>query len=95
MDGNQGARASLESYIAGLEFADELVVLRKDLTTSQAALQRATKYALDRNLKINTTKTKMFVISASQAERIPKLSGQTIKVTTDFKYLGFTTLPDG
>lgn len=42
-----------------LELADGVVVLAENLTTFQAALKRAKRYALEIGLEINPTKTKM------------------------------------
>lgn len=81
-------------YIANIEFADDLAVLREGLTTSQGALKRLNESTSEFSLENNTTETEMSRTMETHANRALHLKGQT-EVVPNFKFLSLTMLPNG
>jgi hypothetical protein len=95
LDGYSGVQLSNNSWIADLEYADDIVLLAENYEDMQRVLDRLNEHAATVGLRINTSKTKFFSTSMDLPAQPLCVGGEPLEQVTTFKYLGSIILPNG
>ena len=81
--------------ISHLLFADDLVLFGTSQESLQTSLDKFTSACVDADMKINTSKTEVMVLSRQATDCIIKVNGAQLRQVNEFKYLGVMFSSDG
>jgi hypothetical protein len=90
-----GVQLGPDTWIADLEFADDIVILADTPNNLQPVLDRVVRFAKSIGLEINTSKTKFMSTAATLPQHPVTINGEQIELVQAFKYLGSTITPNG
>lgn len=80
----------LKLYV--LLYADDTVIMAESPDELQSSLDRMSDYCVTNNLKVNSRKTKVMIVSRGKIRIIPEFfyNGQSLEIVSSFCYLGVT-----
>jgi hypothetical protein len=91
----RGLNLTEDLTLCDLEFADDVVILEKDVPLVGEVLQRIKDCSESIGLKINFKKTKNMLNEFCRNQTNLQLGGECIESVDHFKYLGVHVTPDG